>query len=213
MTKNSKAAPAAPQSKYAGIGAARAQRPANYFKPGFHGLVRILKVEEGEDRFKTTLVACQATVVHLFADADAANTNKVGEECAEVIKKTNQAYAGRLKALAMAVGDLTEQDFEEQKYDGEIFDELLSEDQPAAGVIVETRSALVKKKAAAEKTAEQLKPSDFYTRVDFLRRVPFGEVKEILAAAGVEERIINQRVPNIDAEIAQEQTENEASES
>lgn len=211
MTKQAKGtAPAAAATKqtsrYAGVGAARAQRPANYFKPGAHALIRVLKIEEGEDRFKTSLVATQGLVIHTFDD-NATNANRVGEEVSEVIKRSNVAFAGRLKALAMAVGDLTETDFEEQEYDGEIFDELVSEDQPGCGVILEVRSSLVKKQTAASKTDAALEAKDFYTRVDFVRRVPFSETKEILVAAGLDETTINTRVPNIDVEIADESTE------
>jgi len=203
--QNNKGGATAPQgkSKYAGVSAARAQRPANYFKPGGHFLVRLSKIEEGEDRFKTALVAAVGNVIHAFPD-NAPTSNKVGEEVSEVIKRSNVAYEGRLKALAMAVGDLTETDFEEQAYDGEIFDEMVGEDQPAAGVVVEVRTVHVLKQAAATKAADKLEAKDFYTRVDFLRRLLFAEVKETLSMAGLDERTINARVPDIDAEIEQE---------
>jgi len=190
-----------PTSKYAGVGAARAQRPANYFKPGGHFLVRMLGVEEGEDRFKTSLVAAKGVIIHAFEGSEAAS-NRVGEEVSEVIKRSNVAFAGRLKALAMAVGDLTETDFEEQSYDGEIFDELIGEDQPAAGVILEIRTVKVLKQNAASKATPEAK--DFYTRTDFMRRVSFSESKEVLTAAGLDATAINSRIPNIDAEIAEE---------
>lgn len=202
MSKQNKTS--APQSKYAGVGAARAQRPANYFKPGGHFLWRVIKVEEGEDRFKNALVAAQGGIIHTFEDSDAAS-NRVGEEVAEVIKRSNVAFAGRLKALAMAIGDLTEADFEAQEYDGEIFDELVSEDQPGAGVILQVRTVQVLKQAAANK--EKPEPKDYYTRTDFVRRVAFSEVKELLVAAGLDEETIARRVPNIDAEIEAENAE------
>lgn len=189
------------KSKYAGVGGARAQRPASYFKPGFHGLVRILKIEEGVDRFKVELVATPCMVIHAFEDS-LSTANRVGEEVAEVIKRTNVAYAGRLKALAMAIGNLTDQDFEAQEYDGQIFDELVSDDQPGAGAVLEVRTTQVLKQVAASKPSPE--PKDFYTRVDFLRRVSFSEVKETLAAAGVSAEAIGRRVPNIDQEIENE---------
>ena len=202
MSNNKKTS--VPQSKYAGVGAARAQRPANYYRPGLHALVRVLKIEEGEDRFKVGLVAMQGSVIFSFEDS-ANGANAVGEEVSEVIKRNNVAFASRLKAVAMAVGDLTEADFESQEYDGQIFDELVSDDQPGAGVVLEVRTSEILKQNAANKATHE--PKDFYTRVDFIRRVPFSEVKEILATAGVSEDIINRRVPNINEEIEREEAE------
>ena len=54
------------KSKFAGIAAARAQRPANYFKPGSHMLVRVLKIEEGKDKAGVELVAAGFSVIHLY---------------------------------------------------------------------------------------------------------------------------------------------------
>lgn len=202
--KNQKAAPAAPVSKYAGVGGARAQRPANYFKAGVHGLYRINKVEEGKDKARTDLVAINGTIVHLFEDS-LATANQVGDDPSEVIKSTNVAYMGRLKAFAMAVGDLTEEHFAEQEYDGQIFDELMGEEQPAAGSIVEVRSTQIVKQTAMNKPAAALEPKDTYTRVDFIRRVSFTEVQETLVAAGLDEKAIERLVPGIGEEVKAEQ--------
>ncbi len=208
MTKQEKkGAATAPKSKYAGVGATRAQRPANYFRPGGHFLIRVLKIEEGQDRFEVALVAMQGTVVHSFADS-APTTNKVGEDVSEIIKRTNKAYGPRLKALAMTVANLTEADFEEQEEDGEIIDEMVSEDQPAAGVILEVRSTQILKQTAAEKANPE--PKDFYTRVDFIRRVSFSETRDLLLESGLTPELVARRVPNIDLEIENESKEEEA---
>lgn len=199
-------AQAAPSSKYAGVSAARAQRPANYFKSGVHALYRVTKVEEGEDKAKTGLVAIQGTIIALFPDSNP-NGNQVGEDTQEVIKRTNVAFMGRLKAFAMAVGNLTEANFAEQEYDGQIFDELVGEDQPAAGVIVEVRSSQVIKQTAAGKPLDKLEAKDTYTRVDFVRRLPFSQVQEFLAGQGLDAKVIEQRVPGIAEEIAAEEAE------
>ena len=191
------------KSKYAGVAAARAQRAASYFQPGSHILVRILKVEEGEDRFRTPLVAIQTQVVYAFGDNEASG-NTVGQEVSEVIKSTNVAYMPRLKAVAMAIGNLTETDFSGQAYDGEIFEELVSDGQPGAGVIVEVRTTRIRKQAAQGKSDDQLVDGDFYTRTDFVRRLSFAETNEVMTAAGLEVGQINRLVPNIEAEIEAE---------
>ncbi len=195
------------QSKYAGVSKARAQRAANYFRSGGHLLLRIGKVEEGEDKNKIGLVAANGSVVFAYEDHDEV-ANKVGEEVSEVIKRSNVAFEGRLKALAMAVGNLTEADFDVQEYDGEIFDELMDQDvQPAAGVILEVRAVKVKKQSANNKTDDQLISSDFYTRVDFIRRVGFTEARGIMLAGGVDESDVERLIPGIAAEIVAEAAE------
>lgn len=189
------------KSKYAGVGGARTQRAANYFKPGTHALWRISRIEEGEDRFKTALVAANGTLIFAFEDNSG---NRTGEEVSEVIKRSNVAFEGRLKALAMAAGDLTETDFDQQEYDGEIFDDMVAEENPVGGTVVEVRAVSVVKQTAANKKPEDLEAKDRYTRVDFVRRVPFSEVQEVMLAGGIEQDKIDRLIPGIAEEIAAE---------
>lgn len=191
----------AQKSRFAGVAGARAQRASNYFAAGSHVLVRTIKVEEGEDRFRTPLVAGQFQVIHAF---EGSTGNRVGEEVSEILKSTNVAFAPRLKALAMAIGDLTEADFDTQEFDGQIFEELVSDEQPGAGVILEVRATRIKKQSANGKAEENLTDSDFYTRTDFVRRVSFAETNEVLTAAGLTPEQINRSVPNIAQEIEAE---------
>lgn len=190
----------AQKSRFAGVSGARAQRASNYFAANSHVLVRVIKIEEGQDRFNVPLVAGQFQVIHSFADTG----NKVGEEVSEVLKSTNVAFAPRLKALAMAVGDLTEADFDNQEFDGQIFEELVSDDQPGGGVILEVRSTAVVKQAAKSKAPDQLTDGDTYTRTDFVRKVSFAETNEILSANGLTADQVNRMVPNIAQEIEAE---------
>ena len=190
----------AQKSRFAGVSGARAQRASNYFAANSHVLVRVIKIEEGQDRFNVPLVAAQFQVIHSFAETG----NKVGEEVSEVLKSTNVAFAPRLKALAMAVGDLTEADFDNQTFDGEIFEELVSDDQPGGGVVLEVRSTAVVKQAAKAKAPDQLTDGDTYTRTDFIRKVSFAETNEILTANGLTADQINRMVPNIAQEMEAE---------
>jgi hypothetical protein len=190
----------AQKSRFAGVSGARAQRASNYFAANSHVLVRVIKIEEGQDRFNVPLVAGQFQVIHNYGDTG----NKVGEEVSEVLKSTNVAFAPRLKALAMAVGDLTEGDFDSQEFDGQIFEEMVSDDQPGGGVILEVRTTAVVKQAAKSKSPDMLVEGDTYTRTDFIRKVSFSETNEILTGGGLTADQINRMVPAIAQEIEAE---------
>ena len=190
----------AQKSRFAGVSGARAQRASNYFAADSHVLVRVIKVEEGQDRFNVPLVAGQFQVIYNYSDTG----NKVGEEVSEVLKSTNVAFAPRLKALAMAIGDLTEGDFDNQEFDGQIFEEMVGADQPGGGVILEVRATAVVKQAAKSKPPEQLTEGDTYTRTDFIRKVSFSETNEVLTAGGYTADQINRMVPSIAQEIEAE---------
>ena len=196
------------QSKYAKVAGARAARGANYMRPG-HYLARIEAVREDKAFKKGDYVAIEMTVVATFADAvQGFDYNRkvqlpfhgVGENVSDVIMQTNIAAESRIKAFAMAAGDLTEEDFQSEAYPGATIDELVGETQPVAGAVVEIRAQTVIKKESRAKAESALTNDDIYTRLDYVRRVSFAETKTLL-----EPKVIDRLFPDLEAQIAEEQ--------
>ena len=180
------------KSKYAKVSSAKPQRAANYPRPG-HYLVRIDAIREDEDSKNIGYIANEMTNVHTFADSEPGYNyvkkapmplHKVGETFTDVIKSGNVAFAQRTKGLAMAVGNLTQDDFDKEEYEGEIIDQLVSEDAPGAGKVLEIKVQQRIKKDSRSKAESELGENDQYTTIGYVRCVPFSEVAEILEEEG-----------------------------
>lgn len=194
------------QSKYASVGAARAQMSANYPRPG-HYWIRIDAVEEGKNFKKEDFIANRYTVIRVLDDSIPGfdfgrkaemPTNSVGESVSDVMKVNNVAFEGRVKAFAMVSCDVTEAGFQSEEYPGQIIDELVSADSPAVGAVIDLKVEQVIKQNAQNKEEDQITNSDTYTKNGYVRRVPFAEVLEAIGDD------VRRFVPDIDAEIEAE---------
>ena len=189
---------------------ARAHRSANYPRPG-HYLVRLDAVREDTDKSKTTFIAVEQTCVKVYEDSQPGfdygkktpmALHRVGETFADIIKRTNVAFGPRLKAVAMCAGNLTEEDFATEEYEGAIVDQMLHADQPCAGYVLEIVIKSVIKKDKRDIPEEQLGSKDFYQTIDYVRRLSFGEVQEELA--GMNPAQVARLFPDLEQQIADE---------
>jgi hypothetical protein len=172
------------KSKYAAVSTAKAQRGANYVRPG-HYLARIDAVREDKSSNKKgDFIAIELTIAKVL---DATNTGPesvkqtphvVGETAADILMLANIAFEGRAKAFAMAAGGLNESDFAQEEYPGQVIEQMVSPDQPLAGRLIEFRAAMVVKRDSRQK--DSVGPNDVYTRIDYIRRVPADEVPTVL---------------------------------
>jgi hypothetical protein len=195
------------KSKYAGVSGAKAQRVGNYVKPG-HYLARIDRVEEGQAFKKGPFIAVQFTIVHAFENSVpgfdynrkvALALHRAGEDVTDICMLSNVAFESRVKAIALVAGGLTESDFVQEEYPGKIIEDMVDEDQPLAGVVVEIRADTVVKKVAKAKPEEALTNDDVYTRLGYMRRVPASELAEIL-----EDRELQKFFPDLEEQLAEE---------
>lgn len=200
------------KSKYAGVGGARPQMAAIYPNAG-HYLIRVDTAEEGQNFKKEDFIAVRYTVLKVFGDSvlgidyDRSTEdnmveippNSVGQSVSDLMKISNIAFAGRIKAFTMVATDCTEAQFEQEEYDGQIIDELVSEEQPAAGVVLELRVEQVVKQNARDRAAGDLKNENVYTKNNYIRRLSFAETLEMLG-----DDVARKFIPDIDEEIAAE---------
>lgn len=194
-------------NKYADVGGARAQRPANYIRTG-HYLARIDRVEEGTTFKKEDFVAANLTILKVFPDSQEGfdydrkvktPLHAVGEAVTDFMAVQNVAFNGRIKGFASIAGDLNESDWAQENPKGSIVGEIVGATQPLSGVVVEIRADLRVKKEAKAKPEAALTGKDVYTQTGYVRRVPFAELKELL-----DEATIARHLPDLEASIAAE---------
>jgi len=192
-------------SKYANIGGVRPQRPSNFVRAG-HFLARIDRFEEGTSFQGGDYLAVQMTILKVFEGGPIGMNfdtkaplapHSIGESVAEIMKKTNVAYAQRAKAFLMAADGLTEADFAKvapdgsgiiktsrEEYPGQMFEQAVGPNQPLAGVIVEVRADQQLNRGAQEKQRAglPLTSKDAYTRVSYIRALSDEEAAALIDA-------------------------------
>jgi len=121
------------------------------------------------------------TVVRVFPDSPDSAT-PVGTEVGDVMKDTNKAYMPRLRGFLDAAGNLTQETWDKEGGKA-IVAQASGDDQPLAGRVVEARVTMRIKVPSQNKPRAELREGvDTYTGTDYLRLVPFSEVKETLDA-------------------------------
>ena len=95
----------------------------------------------------------------------------------------------------MAVGNLTQDNFDREEYEGEIIEEMVSEDQPCAGRVMEIRALQVIKKDSRSKEDSDLTNKDAYTRIDYVELLEGKDITEELDAEIIEKHSIDTDEP------------------
>ncbi|CAK9074182.1 Uncharacterized protein (Fragment) [Durusdinium trenchii] len=180
-----------PQSKYAGVSGARVSRDGNYIRGG-HYLLLVERIEEGQTFKKQDFVAIQQNVLHVFDDSEPGYDydrkveqplHRVGESVTDMNMLGNVAFESSMKAFALVAGDMTEEELlEREEYPGQMIEEMVSDEQPLAGAIVEVVARTVIKKDSRAKGEENLSNKDIYTRVAYRRVWSDEEAREFLPA-------------------------------
>ena len=206
------------KSKYAGVSGAKPQRASNYVRPGRY-IVRLDRLEAGEAFKKGDYVAIQQTVLKTLPNGPVGfdydrkiplPPHSQGEQISEIAMVKNVAFEGRMKALLMVAGDMIEADFARgtpeapipgnlEAYPGQSVEQAVSPDQPLAGVVMEIRADTAVKKDAKAKPEQALTNADIYTRIAYLRRIPFAELPSTL-----DEATLARYFPDLQEQIASE---------
>lgn len=199
------AKPAARRSKYADVSTAKVfGQSGNYMRPGRY-VAMIESVEEGMTSANAEFVSIH--LIPLAADDSqltaldkrfGGGLNKVGESATDFNKLSgNVAFASNMMAFAMIASDKTQEEIQEaEEYAGQFIEEIVGEEQPFAGVVVEILATTKKKKDAKNVSDEDVKSDQVFTKISYLRRVPYAEVAEI---EGIEDLI-----PDIAEKVAAE---------
>lgn len=183
------------KSKYAKASGAKASKGGNYGRPG-HYLALVTAVREfTKTQGDVPGVAAEMTNLHTFEDSRLGRNFesktdipalKVGEDFVETFLSTNAAYGPRLKNFAIAALNAeSEEAFDKaEAYPGENFEELVGEEQPGAGKVLELVAIQTIKKDSKTKSDADLKTAnDTYTRMDFKRQLKDDEIRKVISPA------------------------------
>lgn len=195
-TKGSK-----PKSKYAKVSAAEVFGDVNYLNRAGRYLVLINSIEEGENHNNILFVQSNMRILKVFENGPesydydkrkggepvALAHHAVGEEVVDKMMSNNIAFGSNVKRIAMTLGDLTQKDFDNEEFEGEIIEEMVSSDQPLAGSVVEIRAKQVVKKPQRDKDEEDLRNEDCYTRIDYVERLDGEDIKDELDSEIIEQ--------------------------
>ncbi len=204
------ARPTAPVSKYKKAKDTQIGVEANYQRAGRY-LFLIGRIEEGiTPRGKEDFVSVHSTT--LAAD-DSERTalerrfggalHRVGEDVTWFQKLKGDYFDQNMLKFAIAASNMTQDEIAaaEEESGHTIVEEMVSAEQPFAGVVIEAhvQVRIGKKARDAGKTEDQLTSDDVFTVTNWVRRVPYAEVKEL-----VEAEVLKQFLPDIEAKIAEE---------
>ena len=228
---NKAAAPApkaAPKSKYAGASSTKASRDANYFSASrYFSLIE--KVEEGANQGGTDFIAVNHVVLATDTstreegpealDPKSGPAKRPGESVSDLFMKSSKVFGANLMAFAITLSGMSQDEIRaaelavdpetnEPGYDGKFIEEIVGEAQPFAGKIVELNvkvlpSAFAKKSGKPLHTFAMGKDG-LFTKVSYLRTVPYAEVKQMVEAGQIEASIAARFLPDLDAKIAAE---------
>ena len=188
------------KSKYAKVSKAEVFGDVNYFNRAGRYLILVNSIEEGENHNNILYVQNNMTVLHVAAtgprsynydkrkggDPVEMAPHNVGEEVVDKIMSNNIVFGSNLKRLAMTIGDLTQEDFDNEEYEGQIIEEMVSEKQPLAGRVIEVIAKQIVKKPKRDVDEEDLTNDDVYTRVDYVELLQGDEIIEELDAEIIE---------------------------
>jgi hypothetical protein len=204
------AAKAAPKSKYAKVSGADVFREGNYISPGRY-IALIERVEEGSTHEGKDFIAIN--LLPLLADGDGRGEldekggalKRVGESCTDMSMVANVAFAPNMLAFAMTASGMSQEEIQAaEEHEGQFVEEIVGEDQPLAGVVVEINAKCRPKKDFRNKPINELGDKEFFTKVSYLRRVPFAELPDLIDA-----NVLARHLPDLDEKIAQEAAETE----
>lgn len=211
-------APAAPRSKYSRSRDVQVGVEANYQRAGRY-LLLIERIEEGTTpRGKEDFVAVHSIV--LAADGDERTpleqrfggaVHRVGESTNWFQKVRGDYFDQNMLKFAIAASDMTQDEIAaaEDENQTTIVDEMVSPEQPFAGVVVEAhvQVRIGKKARDAGKAEANLSSEDVFTVTNWVRRVPYSELSEL-----VEDATLATYIPDLDEKIAAEAAEQEGGE-
>ena len=205
ITKPGGAKPAQPKSKYAGVTSAKVSRDGNYITPATY-IALIERVEEGTSQNAQDFVAINLTILAVDGsgrsemDERGGPANRVGESVSDW-NGAGVVFAGNMMAFAMAATGMSQEEIQEaEEYDGQFIEEMVGEDQPLAGRVVELRVGVRKTKDAKTKDLDTLSMGKgLFTKCTYLRRVPYAELADL-----VDEDVLARFIPDLDEKIAEE---------
>lgn len=214
INRSASAAPAARPSKYKKAAAVQLSVEANYQRPGRY-LLLIERVEEGvTPRGREDFVSVHSIV--LAADGSdrtqidhrfGGPLHRVGENTIWFQKVRGDYFDQNMLKFAIAASNMTQDEIAkaEEESGHTIVDEMVSPDQPFAGVVVEAvvQTRAGKKARDAGKAEDQLLAEDTFTITNWLRRVPYAEVKKNVPAD-----VLARFLPDIDEKISEENASN-----
>lgn len=204
------ATPAPRASKYKKASQTQLGVEANYQRAGRY-LLLVERIEEGVTlRGKEDFVAVHSIV--LAADGSERTPleqrfggalHRVGESTNWFQKLKGDYFDQNMLKFAIAASNMTQDEIAaaEEASGHTIVEEMVSPEQPFAGVVIEAHVTvrIGKKARDAGKAEAQLTAEDVFTVTNWVRRVPYAEVKELIEA-----ETLAQFLPDIDAKIAEE---------
>lgn len=193
------------KSKYAKVSLAEVFGDVNYFNRAGRYLALVNSIEEGENHNNVLFVQANLRILKVFEngpesyDYDKRRNGEpvliaphtVGEEVVDKMMSNNQAFGSNVKRIALTVGDLTQEDFDNEEFEGKIIEEMVSVEQPLAGRVVEIRAKQVVKKPQRDKDEEDLRNEDCYTRLDYVELLDYEDIKDELGAEIIKQYSIN----------------------
>lgn len=206
-------APAARSGKYKRAGEVQVGVEANYQRAGRY-LFLVQRVEEGTTpRGREDFVSVHS--ITLAADGSERTPleqrfggalHRVGEDVTWFQKVRGDYFDQNMVKFAIAASNLTQEEIAaaEDAAGHSIIEEMVSPEQPFAGVVVEAhvQVRIGKKARDAGKAETNLSSEDVFTVTNWVRRVPYAEVKEL-----VEADVLAKFLPDIDEKIAEEAKE------
>ena len=199
---------AAPASKYKRAGEIQLSADINYQRAGRY-LLLVERVEEGvTPRGREEFVSAHSVV--LAAD-DSERTpldrrfggalHRVGEGVTWFQKLKGDYFNQNMLKFAIAASNMRQDEITaaENAAGHSIVQEMVSAEQPFAGVVLEAHVEIKVKKNGRELSEDKLTGDHITTVTNWVRRLPFTEVKEL-----VEADVLAQYLPDLDAKIAKE---------
>lgn len=205
------AAPARRGSKYARSKDVQVGVDANYQRAGRY-LLLIERVEEGvTPRGKEDFVAVHSIV--LAADGSERTpiearfggaVHREGESTNWFQKTRGDYFDQNMLKFAIAASNMTQDELTalEEEHDTTIIDEMVSPEQPFAGVVVEAHVQVRRNKKGRDVADADLTSENVFTMTDWVRRVPYSELSELVDA-----EVLERHLPDLEAKIAEEAAE------
>ena len=211
------AAKSAPASRYKKSAQVQVSQDGNYQRPGRY-LFFVQRVEEGSTRNREDFVSVRSVVI--AADGSERTplevkfggaVHRVGEETSWFQKLSGEYFDQNMLKFAIAASNTTQEEIValETESDTTIVDEMVSDEQPFAGIVMEahvqTRIKKVGKELMKDGLPEdQLKAEHVTTVTNWIRKVPFAELPEMFAE---EPEVLAKFIPDLDEKIAKEAAE------
>ena len=229
--KAGKTAPAAPKSKYAGTTGTKATRDANYFSASRY-ISLIERVEEGENQGGAAIIAVNHVVLGTDTstrddsgiDSKSGPAKRPGESVSDLFSKANVSFAANLMAFAITLSGMSQDEIREAElavdeetgapgYDGKFIEEIVGDEQPFAGKVVEINVKVVATKAAKASGKPLMEipmgKDGLFTKVSYVRVIPFAEVKQMIEDGEIDAKIAARYLSDLDEKIAAEAAQGE----